>query len=101
MGMFDWINFEMECPVCKTKVNGFQSKDGPQSLEKLSPYDVFNFYSFCPKCKTWIEFTKKYIKPEGESEIIPLNVILQSFDMKIRKWEEESTKIKKKHKNEK
>jgi phage FluMu protein Com len=88
MGMFDWIDFEMECPVCKTKVDGFQSKDGSCSLHRLSPYEVFNFYTSCPKCKTWIEFTKKYIKPIKEPESIPLDIILQSFDMKIKKWDE-------------
>ena len=27
MGMFDWINFEMDCPKCGELVTGFQSKD--------------------------------------------------------------------------
>ena len=53
-----------------------------------------NFYSSCPKCQTWIEFNKKYIKSSEEPEIIPLDVILQSFDMKIKKWEDENKKWK-------
>ena len=87
-GMFDYINFEMECPICKTKVDGFQSKDGSCSLHKISPFEVFNFYSTCPKCGTWIEFNKRYIKPIKEPEIILLDAVLRDFDMKIKERHE-------------
>ena len=59
MGMFDDINFETKCPNCKTKVNGFQSKDGSCLMITLEFWDVNNFYDSCPECSTWIEYTLK------------------------------------------
>ena len=83
--MFDWIVFEMECPVCKTKIDDFQSKDGGCSLDNLSPYEVFNFYSSCKKCGTWIDFIRK---PKIEKpKLIPIDIILQDFDMEVKKNE--------------
>ena len=58
MGMFDYVNYEMDCPKCGTKVSEFQSKDGSCILAKLEFYEVDNFYTFCPECETWIEFTR-------------------------------------------
>ena len=54
--MFDWVNYEMKCPKCKTKIDGFQSKDGECCLSMLEVGDVANFYSSCDTCNTWIEF---------------------------------------------
>ena len=54
--MFDYVNFECECPICGEKVIGFQTKDGPLLLETLEPLDVNNFYSNCSNCGAWIEF---------------------------------------------
>jgi len=59
MGMFDDINFEMKCPNCKTKIDNFQSKDGPCMMTMLEFWEVNNFYDSCPECNTWIEFTIK------------------------------------------
>jgi transcription elongation factor Elf1 len=56
MGMFDYINYEMNCPQCGEKVNGFQSKDGPCALETLDFRQVNNFYASCDNCGHWIEF---------------------------------------------
>lgn len=57
MGMYDSIKYECVCPVCHSKVNGFQSKDGPCLLNMLQPTEVDNFYSPCSKCGCWLEFT--------------------------------------------
>ena len=59
MGMFDWINFEMYCPICGNKVIGFQSKSANCNLEYLDFWQVDNFYSSCEQCGTWIEFRLK------------------------------------------
>ena len=56
MGMFDYVNYECVCPVCKTKIDGFQSKSGDCELNTLQPGQVSNFYSACVKCGCWIEF---------------------------------------------
>jgi hypothetical protein len=54
MGMFDWVQFEMDCPVCKSKVNSFQTKDGPCHGERVSIHSITNWYGECYKCKTWL-----------------------------------------------
>ncbi len=56
MGMFDYVDYECECPKCGAKVKRFQSKDGPCNLKTLQPVDVDSFYSSCDKCYTWIVF---------------------------------------------
>lgn len=61
MGMFDWVNFEIECPNCKTKVNGFQTKDSACVMGTLEFWETNNFYASCPECNTWMEFTIKKI----------------------------------------
>lgn len=57
MGMFDYIDYECNCPDCGAVVKGFQSKDGFCVMETLKPSDVKSFYSSCDKCKVWLEFT--------------------------------------------
>lgn len=56
MGMFDNINYEMDCPRCNHKVDNFQSKDGPCLMESLEFWEVNDFYSHCRNCGNWIEF---------------------------------------------
>lgn len=59
MGMFDWVNFEYDCPICGSKVTGFQSKDGPCELKTLEYWQVNNFYTHCDTCDYWVEFKLK------------------------------------------
>lgn len=56
MGMFDWVNYEMECPNCKHSVDGFQSKDKDCTLSTVEVGVISNFYTHCSNCDTWIEF---------------------------------------------
>jgi hypothetical protein len=58
--MFDYVNFECVCPVCKSNVSGFQTKDSDCLLETVEPSAVRHFYSSCSKCGCWINF---YAKP--------------------------------------
>lgn len=59
MGMFNWVEYECECPKCGEFVAGFQTKDGDDLvLATLKPEDVDNFYSDCADCGTWVEFTR-------------------------------------------
>jgi len=58
MGMFDWINYYMKCPMCGHMIEGFQSKDGECTLDELEIDTVDHFYSDCDKCNTWYSFTK-------------------------------------------
>lgn len=63
MGMFDYVEYECECPACGTKVEDFQSKDGDCTLDTLQPDEVRNFYSSCKNCGIWID--AEYIAPKG------------------------------------
>ena len=56
MGMFDYINFKIKCPNCKSNLNNFQSKDGSCVLNHLEFWEVDNFYDSCPICNTRIEY---------------------------------------------
>lgn len=58
MGMFNWVDFECTCPVCRGKVDGFQTKDGDLCIATVKPKSVSNFYAPCGKCGCWIEFTR-------------------------------------------
>jgi hypothetical protein len=59
MGMFDFINVEMSCPLCNRTLKNFQSKDGDRYLDTISFKDVNNFYDTCDHCNIWIEFNYK------------------------------------------
>ncbi len=66
MGMFDDIQHTMPCPLCGSKLTGFQSKDGYCSLQRLTPVELaaqadpglhygVEFYTSCGNCRTWVE----------------------------------------------
>ena len=78
MGMFDAINYEMSCPICGEKVDGFQSKDGECVLANIDYWEVDNFYTSCPKCDAWIEFTRSFPKEKVPITDYKLVVIGQS-----------------------
>lgn len=63
MGMFDYVNHAMFCPVCNHVVAGFQSKDRGSTLSVVEFWEVENFYASCNNCHAWIEFN--YIHKEN------------------------------------
>ena len=56
MGMFDFVDFQMECPTCGNVIKEFQTKDGECCVAMLPFTDVNNFYASCCKCGTFMEF---------------------------------------------
>ena len=71
MGMFNWVDFVCNCPLCDSEVIGFQTKDGELWCETVEPESINNFYSSCDDCGAWVEFDRnckhekfKMIKPE-------------------------------------
>ncbi len=60
MGLYDYINYEMNCPKCGAKMDSFQSKDGICSLATLDFWEVDNFYTSCGACEAWVEFNLKH-----------------------------------------
>jgi len=53
--MFDWVDYECECPRCGAKAGSFQTQSGPRTLETLRPEAVPYFYTECEGCHAWIE----------------------------------------------
>lgn len=62
--MFDYVDFEMPCPLCGALVSGFRTKSTDCFMETVSPQEAHHFYSSCPKCEVWITLTHKPL-PEG------------------------------------
>ena len=63
MGMFDYVEYEVDCVHCGAKVTGFQSKDGECSLVTLKVSEVRRFYSSCAVCGAWVDC--EYVQPEA------------------------------------
>ena len=58
MGMFNWVNFEVRCPVCGRKLTNFQTKDLEKELNWVGYKRTKNFYTYCEVCGTSIHFYK-------------------------------------------
>jgi endogenous inhibitor of DNA gyrase (YacG/DUF329 family) len=60
MGMFDWVNVpKINCPHCgKDGLRGWQSKDGPCTLDTVEFSTVDNFYAPCNACGRSVEFQR-------------------------------------------
>jgi hypothetical protein len=88
MGMYDNINFEMNCPKCGKLLSDFQSKDGPCILEMLEPDSVMNFYTSCD-CGEWVEFHKaqdrKHQPKLAMNDIINMGYVLSYSSKKENK----------------
>lgn len=60
MGMYNWVDFEIECPNCGGKIDSFQSKPWNGKLERLDPWNVEEeFHDGCDQCGAWIEYVRK------------------------------------------
>ncbi len=74
MGIFDYVNYKMDCPKCGKDVGDFQTKDCGGWFEKVEYWQCDNFYASCDYCNTWIEFTLK-----REREPIPI----EAYEMRV------------------
>lgn len=70
MGMYDYVNVEVDCPSCGVKLTGFQSKSGNCLLELLQADDVDCFYSFCT-CGTEVIFRRPPKEWEPKQKLPP------------------------------
>jgi hypothetical protein len=57
--MFDYVDYECECPKCGSLVFDWQTKDLDCTLSKVAVDDISNLYTSCYNCSTWLEFTKR------------------------------------------
>ena len=88
MGMFDNVNFEMNCPKCWCKVKGFQSKDANCTLDTIDPVAVDTFYSSCPECCEWIELSRNEPRVSEVPRETPFSlaeVLALGFSLVIKK----------------
>ena len=79
MGMFNWVNYQMNCPECGHLVTGFQTKDESLVslyLENVEINQIGKFYSECDNCGLWIEFILKR----------PPNITIDDFEMKTTRF---------------
>lgn len=85
MGMFDNVNFKMNCPNCGKEVDDFQTKDHHCALNTIDPDLVDDFYSSCDNCKTWISFERPYVKPSYRNEPFTMDEVESiGFKMKLK-----------------
>ena len=71
MGMFDYVNVQMDCPFCDEPLVEFQTKDYFNTLSCVEPEEVANFYTKCDNCGEWVEFVRK--RPERKCREIPFS----------------------------
>jgi len=67
MGIYNYVDFEVNCTECGTLIKNFQTKDGESSFNIVKFNEVNNFHSICPNCGSFIEF---YYAPENKERSI-------------------------------
>lgn len=76
MGIYNIVkDFELDCPVCQTKISSFQTKGGNGVLDVVSFISVNDFYAVCPNCHTFIEFYYEPDKTERTIEDYKMRII--------------------------
>lgn len=85
MGLFDWVDFEMDCPNCGHKLKEFQTKDGDNYMNTVDAFYVDRFYTACDNCGMWIEFLRKSKLPIPFVVKRSLTEVLEFFEMRIEK----------------
>jgi len=77
MGLFNYVDFKENCPVCKIPLE-FQTKDDTYDelyLNKVDFRSVHRFYGYCSQCKIEVEYnlkedwTKRKLEDYERSEI--------------------------------
>lgn len=67
MGLYNYVNFQIDCPVCNSMIKDFQTKEGSLTLVTVKFNEVNNFYAICPQCQAFVEF---YYSPENKERSI-------------------------------
>jgi hypothetical protein len=77
MGMFDNVKYKAKCWRCNNELDNFQTKDGENMLELITPKQIGigTFYSMCDKCEAWNEW-----------DIVPkeVDIIFNEKESKLR-----------------
>ena len=93
LGMFDHINYEMNCPICGTRLKDFQSKDGDCSLKVIEFSEVKHFYDHCLNCETLVEFDRKS-KRDKKYTIDDYELTVKTLEEREKEWEARKKEIK-------
>ena len=67
MGIYNNVNFEMNCPECDAMITQFQTKEGEGIFDTVEFHTINNFHAICPRCQALIEF---YYSPETKERKI-------------------------------
>jgi len=72
MGMFDWVECKIKCPICGNTITGFQTKDLDRTLRHVEPTEpkLKKWYSFCDNCGLSVEFEKGVMYDEMKNKVI-------------------------------
>lgn len=71
MGMFDYVDFEANCPICGNYLTEWQSKDGPCGMMEIPVTAVDQFYTSCKRCGTWIHYQiRRMVDNEGKTYLM-------------------------------
>lgn len=67
MGVYNLVDFQINCTNCGTLITQFQTKEGPGIFEIVKFNEVNNFHAICPGCESFLEF---YYSPENKEREI-------------------------------
>ncbi|MCK9429494.1 MAG: hypothetical protein M0R17_05780 [Candidatus Omnitrophica bacterium] len=81
MGMFDYVNLRIRCPICKSFIDGFQTKDSHCIMNIVEVEEINNFYAHCSKCHSWIEFNRK---KEQSARFLEFDKLERDFDIVVK-----------------
>lgn len=73
--MFDWVNYDDNCPHCKSKITKWQSKEVYRDRRVLQPWEVKSFYAVCDNCDKMV-----YASVEAEVDHVVKRCVVTLVD---------------------
>jgi hypothetical protein len=79
MGIFNYVDYKMNCPECFHLITDFQTKDESivsLCMETVSLNQISRFHGSCNNCGLWINFVLKR----------PLKITIDDFEMQTGRY---------------
>jgi hypothetical protein len=57
MGMFDYVDYKANCPICNAEITNWQTKEAQCHMDTIEPWRVTGFHAYCRECNSWLEAT--------------------------------------------
>ena len=95
MGMFDKVNFKMNCPNCNNIIDNFQTKSEKNLLINLDVKDISfggSFYARCKDCNLYINCQKAEFEDCVIQELGSLNLSQKEILQKIKDLKKQEVK---------